>query len=345
MKLHHRAIQTGAAVFCVVISFLLSVTTWAFDGLLDELPGEHNTVVLADIGQLKTSPFFLPTMLMVRQNPLLGSSLRDLEEQLEIDLQNDLQKVAIVTDGPPIRLEMLTDPMDAIQTAASSRRATTIVVQGFFDADQILDRISGEEGISRRLHTDGIEIHRVSANTLAVVSGPDEYRQDMNQRFRSSRGLNPTFRSAFQKLGQQGLYLITMPRLDESVEAIGETADLAGLGIHLGGEIRLRMLLTMGDDEGATASLEEFRALREQLAANPILAIFGLQPLVTNLSMNASGPDLYLNTSMTNNEGRILIQRVIGYLQTANDLQVPLQPGRGSEDADLRKDGVNADFN
>lgn len=332
--------QFALTILITLCIVALSAPAWAVEGLLDKLPNDHNTFVGADFDRLRGSPFFTPTIALVRGNPTLGASLRTMEEQLGLKVETDIQQVALVTNGPPISLSMLNDPMGA--ATAAGPRGATIIVRGRFESDQILRRLSGEEQAPAHLRLDGLEVHRLSENTLALITGPDSYRQGINRTILRPQGLSATFRAAISKVGTQGIYVVTAPDLEADVQAMGADARLAIIGVQAGSNVRLRMLLTMSDSETAVNSKKNFQGLREQAASNPMLGIFGVRPLVANMEISNDDNDVILNTSMTNNEARILIQRVVGYLQTTQDLQRPLGPTPGG---DTSGGGVDADFN
>ena len=348
-QIHRRSSQTLALVFLVLFLGFISSPVWAIDDLVGELPSGHNTLIAADLDELKKSPFFGPAMEMVYQNSLLGTQLRALENRLEIKARDDIYQLVVVTDGPPLSAAMLTNPMGAIESGEIEPTGMTVFVRGRFQSDQILTRLSGESEAPSHVNLPDFDLHRVDTTTLAVISGPNDYRTRANQEFSNRSGLNAQFRQGLSGLGgSQGLYVMTAPDLRADAQALGPAASFAAVGVEMASNVAFKILLTMDEEDAAIQSEEDITNLHQQAAGNPMLGIFGLRPLVQNLTVDRDGKVITLQTSMTNSEARILLQRILGYLNSTREMNRPLgdpEPAPAPTAPQISPDGVDADFN
>ena len=351
MKIFRFPGRVGSGLLVVLLVFLLGLLAspaWAVGDLVEELPGGHNTLVAIDFDQLRQSPFFAPSMEMIYQNSQVGSQVRAIEERLGISARDDVQKMVVVTDGPPLSAAMLTNPMGAFESGEIAPTGSTVFIRGRLEADQILSRMSGEEAPSAHLRLPDFDLHRVDERTLAVISGPDTYRTRANQGFSNRTGLDARFRQGLTRLGNsQGLYIMTAPNLQADAQALGPAATFAAVGVEMASEVRFVVLLTMKEEEAAKKSKEDLTNLRQQAAGNPMLGIFGLRPLVQNLAISRDKDVITLQTSMTNSEARVLLQRIVGYLNSTREMSRPLGDPTSPAPAtpQISTDGVDADFN
>lgn len=340
------------ALFLLFSSFPIQ-NAHAQSSLIAAAPGGHSAIIAADFDLLRASPFYSPAMNWVMEHPVVGFQLRDLEEQIGIDLRKDISSFVMLTDLPPLSPAMLTDPLSLMGSGADDLASEngTMLIRGKFKASEVAKTLGdGESGPQ----IDGNrELVVVDPSTLAIVRGDGAYRSQMRDRLPGTSGPGEEFMAAISKLGDpQALYMMAIPKLEDK-----GSAKFAAFGARFGAEIQLSVLMTMADAESAQASAEELEALRATAGGNPLLSVFGVGPLVERLSIRHNERDVQVQTSATNAEVQIMLLNFMRVAATAQDLQQPLggenigQGTNGETPAvpgtrpQIPRDGVEADFN
>lgn len=330
----------------------LSTPALAGQNLAGEFPDGHDSLIVVDFNQLRNSPFFARAMAWVRSQPEVESQLRDMEREFSIDVETDIEVFALLSDTPPLNPDMLTDPMGALSQglATAESDGSTIFIRGNIEGAELLARLN-EGQAARHARTPDMDVHLIDDRTLALVSGPNTYRDEIRTKLQNSSGPGAVFTQAFATFGSaQGVYLMSAPELDAELrDELGASASFAAVGLQMASDVRLAVLLTMESEESAAQSAMDFESLRGEALANPLVSLFGLGPLVNNMAIRQEGPAIQLRTSMTNAEADRLLTRALRIMATAQDMQTPLG---GDDDSSTReappevpRDGVDADFN
>jgi len=143
-----------------------------------------------------------------------------------------------------------------------------------------------------------------------------------------------------------------VPEIDPDAQEMTSSASFAAAAVTLGSDVRLSVLMTMGSQADAEESAREFEALRDEAAANPLLGMFGLGPVITNLSIRQQDTDIIVRTSMTKAQATNLMRQALQIMATSNQLRTPLGEDEQQEEeeaeppsAPVPQDGVEADFN
>lgn len=350
-KLRRATAQLVRLGFVLLICLGISSPALAAERLVEELPDGHNAMVAVDFTELRSSPFFAPAVQWITNHPAVGPQLQALESTLGIEVAKDLESLALVSDTPPLSADMLANPMAAVSSGAESSEGMIVLIRGDLDSAELIGRLAGDEDDgeeNKYLRHGEMDLHFIDEKTIAVAIGQSSYRDAAKSRLQDRSGPGSVFSAAFSTLGSgQGLYLMTKPELDAEAREMTTPASFAAAAISLSSDVRLSVFMTMDTAEDAEKSAKDFEKLRKEAAANPLLGMFGLGPVVKNLSIRQQEKEVVVRTSMTNAEAGNLMRQALRIMSTSQQLGTPLgeEPKPDEPEPAVPRDGVDADFN
>lgn len=378
MKLPHSISRYSTPTALLVALIVVAVaSTAAASDLAEKLPESNDTVVVIDVAEIRDSPLYDRGFEIFSQQVDTAGFLTRLERDFELDLQSDVDTLVVSSDAPPIDTEMLEadDPGDAVDSAASHQPSESLLLaRGDFEVAEVLrtaaeqletDIHSGSDddqiGAGASVRTDGFELHALSDETLAITAGsPDRLEEMRPSLHETPQGLSQSFERGIDHLGTgQGLYMLTEPTVQG--DTLDADASFAGLSVDLADGLRLGSVVRLGDEETAGGFADQLDEARNQADSNPMTGLLGIDPLLENLSIQQSGTELTIRTSMTDREANYLLDQLGSILEAEQQLQQPLE-GDGfetddgesstdgdedddSSDDDTDDDGVDAPFN
>ena len=337
--IHHRA---GLLFSSILLLMTLGASTASAGTSLDDIPAGFDTVVGVDFEELRNSPLYDQAIGMIRNQPMLASAIRNLESTLDLEVDSDLSSLMMVSNFPPLNQQMLSSPAAAIQGAAAGSGDSLALVSGDFDATAVLASLSedydgeGELAIDDRAMT----LYPVGDQKLAVLFGSSEFRSTGGEQLSSAGGLGAEFEEGLRRVGgSPGLFVLTSPNIDDDELAEQADASFMALGLRAdSSDIRIASFITLSDDERAEEMIEDVDKARNDAARNPLFTMFGLGPLLQNLSLQQDDNHVVMETSMPNQNALRLARRIANILENQMDLQQPLGD-------DGEREGVDADFN
>ena len=316
-------------------TLVFSSSALAGQSLMSELPTGHNTVIVVDLTELRDSPLYKQGVQMVKSHPGAAAGLQQVEQEWGVNLEEDISALVIASDSPPINAQMLSDPAAMLENPGSQQtEGALVLIRGNFDAPALLAKIADVDDDAdppSYFREDGVEVRALDGRTLAVAGGQDSYLDRMRQSLQGDRsGPGSVFDGGIRSLGaSQGIYMMVQPSIadpDAMRDEVGATLSFGGIAIDLtDSEIRFGGLARLGSEEEATSTVEQVDEVRKELAGNPLLSVFGVRPLVDNLSVRQDDGDVIVRTSMTNRQASRLISRIQSMAQTQQGLQNPLQ--------------------
>lgn len=338
---------------------LATVPAFAMGDLLETLPGGHDAVMAVDFDETRDSPFFRSALGWMRSHPAVGPALQAVEETLQIEIEKDLDELVILSDTPPLNMAMLgggANPMDPSNLDLSSVRGSVLAARGDFEAAKVLEGVRARNSDAAALsvgeragvRTAQIDVVTLSEKAVLVLTGQRDYRDEVLARLERGELLSARYTGALTKLGEApGVVMMIQP----NYEGGAGDASFAALSVRLKARVLASMVMTMRDDERARQSAQDIAAAREQALSNPLVAMFGLAPAAQNLAVRQQAADLFVTTSMTNDEAQILIDQVMRIVQTSGELEQGASPAAPAASpskaapAPVPEDGVEADFN
>ncbi|RDV39487.1 hypothetical protein DV096_02635 [Bradymonadaceae bacterium TMQ3] len=358
MKKNLSVLIRSAVTFGVsALVLLTTLEARAMGDLLETLPGGHDAVMAVDFDETRDSPFFGPALGWMRSHPAVGPALAAVEETLQIEVQEDLEELVILSDTPPLNLAMLSgmaNPMDPSNLDLSSVRGSALAARGDFEAASVLtsvrsrtsDAVDLSVGARAGVRTSQLDVVTLAPNAVLVLTGERAYRDEVLGRLERGERLGARFVGALARLGEApGVIMMIQPNYQ------GEAGDasFAALSVRLKARVLASMVMTMRDDERARVSAQEIAAARQQALSNPLVAVFGLAPAAQNLAVRQQAADIFVTTSMTQDEAKVLFDKVMRIVKTSEDLEQGAnpasQPASPTEAAPVPEDGVEADFN
>lgn len=360
MKTNLSMLMRSALTFGVsALVLLATVPAFAMGDLLETLPGGHDAVMAVDFDETRDSPFFRAALGWMRSHPAVGPALSAVEETLQIEVQNDLDELVILSDTPPLNLAMLSggaNPMDPSSLDLSSVRGSVLAARGDFEAGKVLKSVEERNSEAAALsvgeragvRTAQIDVVTLAPNAVLVLTGERAYRDEVLARLERGERLGARFVGALAKLGEApGVVMMIQPNYE------GEAGDasFAALSVRLKSRVLASVVMTMRDDERARVSAQEIAAARQQALSNPLVAMFGLGPAAQNLAVRQQAAELFVSTSMTNDEAKVLFDQVMRIVKTSGELEqgaspaAPVVPPSQAAPAPVPEDGVEADFN
>lgn len=362
-----RIVRRVVAVAFLVTIIVFSSTALANQDLMEELPESHDTVIAVDFDELRGSPLYEQVFEILANHESAGYMVGRLRDDFSIDIKTDLDALVITSDSPPLSKSMLDQPGGAIEDAATrDSEGALVIIRGDIDPDALFAEAaeSSDEELdpeAKQIRLDGLELARLSDRTMAIAVGTEDYLDETRQLIESDRsGPGAVYDRAVDQLGaSQGLYMMIEPSIanpDQMREEMGALATFAALTVDLKQQVQLASLVSLEDSDAAAQMVEEVDGMRQEAGNNPMMSIFGLAPLLENMSVQQDSADIYIRTSMSNDEAGLLVRQIGGIMSSRQDLQKPLE-GRGMEsddsgddesqpsDTESDDDGVDAPFN
>lgn len=339
-----RSSILSLSVALVVTS--LASTAVATPDLAGELPQTGDTVVAIDLTEIRDSALYDRGFELISDHADAAGFVTRLERDFGLDLRSDVDALVVTSDSPAVDAEMLDvdDPADAVDTAAAGQPTESLLLaRGDFEvmdvlrqaADQLDARLHEDDDVTgSSVRTDGFELHALDDQTLAVAAGPPARLEQIRESLDGSpSGLTSTFERGVQQLGPgQGIYMMIEPTIRGDADLPAD-ASFAGLALDLDDEVRLGTVVRLEDRQTVGRSAEQLDDVRQQADSNPMTGLLGLDPLLDNLSIQQSGDELVVRSSMSEREALHLLQQVESILQTERQLQQPLE-GEGFDPDD-----------
>jgi hypothetical protein len=355
MRFLSRAVPVSLVVACLSVGLLaFTSTASANEGLLGELPGGHDTVVLVDFSQMRGYPLYDQVFQMLGEHPALSGVLTYMEDDLGIDLKSDVDTLALSTDTPPLSAELLNQPMAALDGSGSANsEGSLILVRGSLDAESVLQKLaedSEHDVENNRLPLQSGEMRILDSRTLAIIAGSDNFVAATARKLDGDRsGPGSEFTRGISRLGSaQGIYAMVRPTIKDDVELDAEPSFTA-FSLDLKDQVRIALLLDLPSESDAEAMVQEVDQIRKEFGGNPLASMFGAKPLIDNLSLRQNGKEFSMRTSMTNDEAIRLVTQLYSLSRSSEDLSRPIGGDRFKTDddagSDSSSDGVDADFN
>lgn len=350
-----------AASLVAAVTFVASNAA-AQPALMEELPTGYDTVVTADFQQLRGSALYEEALSVVQQHPQASRAIADVDDQFGIDLRSDLHAMAMVSESPPLSSRMFGDLSGAVERAAANAddNGSIIFLQGDFDSRQLMRGIGeiddGEELPSHIEHR-GVELHAIGADMLAVINGPSQFVDTARQQLAGDRsGPGDRFQRAARQIGNSPALTLMMAPSVEDPEAVrdevGTTASFVAAGADVRSGLQLALLAELDGEDAASELVDDIDEIRGEIGENPLVDLLGFGPLVANLSVQQSGAEVIVRSSMTDAEARRLAGQLRSISEQSQQLESPIEgdrlqaPDSGDDaDADDVDDGVDADFN
>ncbi len=355
MRLLSRPVTATLLIAGLCLGLLaFSSTASANDNLIKELPRGHDTVVLVDFSQMRGSPLYDQVFEMLGNHPALSGFLSYMEDDLELDLRNDVEALALTTDTPPLSAELLNQPMAALDGSGSANSdGSLILVRGDLDAETILKKLARDseyEVENNRLPLQSGEMRILDSKTLAIIAGTDDFVTATARQLDGDRsGPGGEFTRGIARLGpSQGIYAMVRPTIKDDVDVEAEPSFTA-LSVDLKDEVQIALLLDLPTEDDAEKMAKDVDELRREFGGNPLVSMFGAKPLIDNLSLRQNGKEFSMRTSMTNDETIRLVTQLYSLTQSSQDLSRPIGGDRfqndDAQESDSSRDGVDADFN
>ena len=367
------------SIWLVALALVVSPAA-AGESLMDELPEGHDTVIAVDFTELRDSPLYDRAFEMLNANPAVKDSFQQMQRELGIDAKSDLDALVMTSNSPPLSAGLLNHPSGALdQAAAQESDGGLVLIRGDIEPETLLARLSddsaaegdedvdeGEREASRSLRRDGVEITVLDERTVAIALGPTAYLDQAKDKLAAERsGPGSIFDESVRRLGaNQGLYMMIQPTIEDPDRVrrqMGAVASFGALSLDLKNEVRLAGFLHLDSEENATALASQIDELRQEISGNPLASMLGFAPVLENLSVQQDGGELFIRTSMTNQQALRIARQASTLMARGQQLQQPLE-GRGigedeqpeteaSEEASPEdvpeppEGGIEADFN
>ncbi len=307
---------------------LIGLSPAAAQMTVDDVPQGFDTVIGVNFDEIRESPLYDRAITMARSQPGIDHMLAELESSMDIDISTDLTSLLVASEFPPLNQRMLSSPAAAMQGAAQGSGNTFAVVTGAFDSHSILQKLSEDHDGERPLDLDGRNTTLVAMDSdkLAIFMGDGSFRDGAMDLLSTTGALDDKYQQGLQSLGDRsGIFLLTSPNIDD--EELAEEADASFVGLAMSGgprNVHISTLVTLSDEESASAMLEEVDEARTQAAQNPLISLFGVRPLLDNLSLQQDGHHVFMETTMPNRNALRLAQRLGNILENQAELQQPL---------------------
>ncbi len=342
-----RSIPTTLRISVLtVMATLLGIASPALAGqsLMDELPEAHNTVIAVDFTELRDSPLFEEGFEMVKGQPAAAAALRQVEEDFGLDIESDIAALVVASDSPPLSSQLVSNPMAALENPEQHQASGALVlIRGDLDASDIIAEMADleeDQEAPSQIRQPGFEVGGIDDQTLAISTGDESFLDESRRQLADDRsGPGAAFTRGIERLGgSQGLYMMTQPTIPDPEamrDEVGAVASFGGMSMDLSDEVRISGLVTLGGEEEAEEMVEQVDEIRNEVSGNPLVSLFGVAPLVDNLSVRQDDNEVLVRTSMTNHEASRLVSQLRSLVQSQQGLQNPLQgPGFGGDSDD-----------
>jgi hypothetical protein len=188
----------------------------------------------------------------------------------------------------------------------------TLVIKGHFKKKSVSDLISEakkkkakDPKVKKQL--DNLSIYTPSNGLAVLISGTPKYRAQTKANLKSGKNLGSSKRlkGVMGKIDSSAhiWFAGADPTGRRKIEQLGITLSLKD-GLHIDGYGQCTSVAE------AKKKTKQLKALRKQGAGNPMLAMFGVGPLLSNLDIKRSKKDIETSSSMSSEEFSQLIKKV-----------------------------------
>ncbi|MFU8803366.1 MAG: hypothetical protein ACNA8W_06120 [Bradymonadaceae bacterium] len=354
MRVPNQPIRHVFAMMALLIFCLVPVLGQAseVERLASVMPDDNKVVIGVDMNSLRASPFYKDGYEWFKNHPTLGSLLQLLEDEGSFDINKDLHALMLVTSDLPTSVD------------GANAMPFGLAISGTFNQEELLkaakerfaDAVERKEGKITVHRSEEVEFGFANATTLIVGSGEGAFLKKLWTSVADAKKTrNANFMSLKKDVGaSQNVWVLLDTR--EAQQSEGPKSEMAGIGIRLNPGLELTVLTRMATEEDAQEAAMEAEKLKAGAGADPMVALFGLAPLVQNLKVAQKAKEMRMTTSMTEGQTRALVTRVQAIAKRSGTLQggamptiqrpTPTTPEDGEKKTPTGPgQGVPADFN
>lgn len=352
-----RHLRFSLAIWLVLIVLGLGSPAFAQDpaSLMQYVPETSRFVMGANFSQLRKSPFYGDALAWLKGNTSLGTTLTALSPKGGSDPMQDLDAA------------LLGFPSMEMNATRAAEAPFVAIVSGKFKGDVLRASAKANvQGLSERksgnwtvYSFDRYDFAIPADGLFVVVGGPESFRKKSWPSISGKKGgvkSNPVMAKLLGEVDMgRSMWILADTREMQPKAAPGQPGSIQSQGaavmVDVVGGLAMTMTSHMESAEAASAAERQFRELQREASQNPMLGLFGLTPLVRNLSVRVDSKSrIVMTTSMTESETRVLIQKLQQLIKQAQSQPGKpagaLPPSAAPSGTPARKNsGAAADFN
>ncbi|MGM0557768.1 MAG: hypothetical protein ACQEVA_15395 [Myxococcota bacterium] len=352
-----RRFARHAATFIVVAltTLLFGVGTASAQdagGLAKYLSSQNDVVMGLNLTELRSNKYYDRLVEWARGQSGGGELLKAFEAESGLDIEKDIDAVAIAF------------PSTGSMQKQQQKREFAMAISGKFESDKLVSAIKKQGTDLQTKEVAGLKFYKSSDVWLAVpkdglalmTAGDDGYVKKNISTFGNQKGSIRKNKRVKEMLGEVdvgGDIWIAGDMTSVPASSDGPRPNSLGMEIDFAKGLALEMVAQMDSKEDATTSVEQMEAMQSQGANNPIVTMLGAKPLVDNLAIKSSGPQVRFSTEMTSKEFDTMISAIMQMAKsrgmggmpsggaTPKSGATPKKGGSGSSNSS----GADADFN
>ncbi|MEZ4462916.1 MAG: hypothetical protein R3E66_24945 [bacterium] len=332
------------SLFVLLLTVLFATSAFAAAGdLLVYAPKSSKLVMGANLGALKPSPLYRDMMTFVRSRPAFNEFLTFLEQDGGLNVDRDIDSLMVAM--PEVSMT---------PNQASGQDTLSLAVRGKFDRTKLIaaltkrspdHKVEGEGPTARHLVGEFTLAFITDTDLVMTVGDPGFQAKTWTatQNKKESALSNKAISAMSPKVNlTRGMWLIG---LTDGLPQNGAKMNVAGLTVDLVSGLKVDIVGTMNSKEDVKKSLEDFENLKKE-ASNPMVAMMGATPLVTNLKSSSKGLDIMVTTNMTATELQNMVTMLKSSLAAGSQPMAPNVPGdKQPTSTPAPTKGADADFN
>lgn len=288
---------------------------------------QEQIVLGVNFDELRKSKYYSMAEEMAKSSAAINDMLTLLDEA-GVDFSTD---ITALTMGVPL--------LDVEKSLAE--RTYSVAISGKFDSKKLLETLqakkvafkTSELGKKKLYTADNIAFTFPKDGVLLVTSGPDAYR---------TRALSP-LKGADKSVTKAG-YFQRIFKDVKSASGVWVVANAASgpnpkskelaVSLDISSGLAAEILMEMVDETSAAAALEHAQAQIQASASNPMLAMVGAKPLLTNIKSTHKGTRVTHTTKMSPQELDVLVRNARGFVEGQMKKQMGAKSGSAKPAAD-----------
>ncbi len=304
--------------------------------LTQYVPGTSKVLIGANFSELRTSPVYSEVFAFARAQPRLAEIMNFMQAELNVSPEKDIQGLvlafpeAMTTPQVNSTLSLaMRAPLDSEKVIESARkRFPDMKVTGEKEA-AVYDVGAFKFALpAKDVFVLGVGSEPFVEATFATIKGPKLSASKNSDVVASMNSIDT----------KKGLWMVGITR---EVPQQGPKMNRAGLTIDLKSGLIFKMVADMANKKDAEQAVKDFEGLKVQ-ASNPMVAMTGAAPLVSNLKASSKKTSVTVNSSMNSKEFALMVTQMKNIIAQGSQ---PMAPAPSPSKPAPSNDGVEADFN